>query len=54
MSIVFQKALSGVPALDPVTLGITAVGLLGVGLLAADLPARRISGIDPSTALRQD
>ena len=39
---------------DPRVLGLAAVGLLCVAALAAWLPARRVSRIDPANALRSD
>jgi ABC-type antimicrobial peptide transport system permease subunit len=45
--------LYGVGAADPLSLlGATAI-LLGAGLLAAFLPARRASRIDPAHVLRE-
>jgi putative ABC transport system permease protein len=52
VSIVFRNTLFGVSALDPPTMGVTVAGLLGVGLLAAYLPARRATRLDPSIVLR--
>jgi len=48
----FQSQLYGVRALDPVTLlGAVALAILMVALAAA-LPARRATAVDPTTALR--
>ena len=44
--------LFGVAARDPVTLATAAVVLLTVGLIAGWLPARQVSRLDPTTALR--
>jgi hypothetical protein len=41
-----------VRAMDAATLGATARLLAAVALAANDLPARRASGVDPTTALR--
>jgi putative ABC transport system permease protein len=51
-STVLQGLLYGVKFLDPVTfLGVPAV-LLGVALLAAWVPARRASRVDPAEVLK--
>jgi ABC-type antimicrobial peptide transport system permease subunit len=39
---------------DPLTLGLAAVVLIGVGLASAYLPARRASRVDPIVALRSE
>ena len=44
--------LFGVESRDPVTLAAAAAVLLSVGLFAAWLPARKVSRLDPTTALR--
>ena len=44
--------LFGVEARDPVTLIATAAVLVAVGLIAGWLPARRVSHLDPTSALR--
>ena len=46
--------LYGVQAADPLTLALAASGLVGVGLLAAGLPARRAARVNPMTALRDE
>ena len=47
------KLLYDVDARDPSVLGAVAVGLLVVALLAAYIPARRASSIDPLVAVRE-
>ena len=47
-SLTFQVSPS-----DPRILGATALLLAGTGLLAAWLPARRASRVDPKTAMRE-
>ena len=44
--------LFGVEARDPITLVAAAVVLVAVGLFAGWLPARKVSRLDPTTALR--
>ncbi|NIT97880.1 MAG: hypothetical protein GWM91_21740, partial [Actinobacteria bacterium] len=42
-----EGLLFGVPALDPVTFGLVALGLGLAGVIAAALPAARAVGVDP-------
>jgi ABC-type antimicrobial peptide transport system permease subunit len=49
-----RSFLFGVPAGDPVTIGVAVGTMLLVGLFAALAPARRAVRIDPSAALRMD
>jgi putative ABC transport system permease protein len=49
-----QTLLYGVTPLDPVTFGGATVTLVGVAGLAAWVPARRASRIDPAVVMRQD
>ena len=46
--------LVGISPLDPLTLAAVAAGLGMVTLAACYLPARRVLGIDPAQALRQE
>jgi putative ABC transport system permease protein len=47
-----EGLLFGVKADDPRILGVVVVALIGAGLSAAWIPARRASSVDPATALR--
>jgi len=46
--------LFGVKAVDPLVFALMSVAMIGVGMLASYLPARRASNVDPITALRSD
>ena len=54
MTRVLQAFLFGVTATDPLVFASVTALLLVVGLLAAWLPARRASRIDPWAALRTE
>lgn len=49
-----RSLLYGVAAGDVVVFAITLITLLGTAVLAAWLPARRASRVDPATALRAE
>ncbi|MGH7579905.1 MAG: FtsX-like permease family protein, partial [Gemmatimonadales bacterium] len=49
-----RAELYGTSTTDPLTFGLAAVVLVGVALLAAMLPARRATGIDPAGTLRSE
>ena len=49
-----ESILYEVSPLDPVTFGLMALFLTGVGFLACAIPARRASRTDPMTAIRAE
>jgi predicted permease len=49
-----ESLLYGIPAAEPMTLLLTAAGLLGAAGAAATLPGVRAARIDPASALRVD
>jgi putative ABC transport system permease protein len=49
-----RGVLVGVSESDPLTLAVTALGLLLVGIAACYLPARRVLRIEPAQSLRQE
>jgi putative ABC transport system permease protein len=51
---VLASMLVEVKPTDPVTFASVAVLFLVIAVLASWLPARRASGLDPTTALRQE
>ena len=46
--------LFGVKAVDPVVFGAMSAMMIGMGMLASYMPARRASAVDPIVALRSD
>ena len=51
---VLANQLYAVKNYDPVTIGLAAVVLITCAFLAAAVPARRASGVDPLVALRDE
>jgi len=49
-----RTLLFGVSSRDPVIYGSVVMGMIGVGLLANFLPARRAATVDPVQALRSE
>jgi ABC-type antimicrobial peptide transport system permease subunit len=49
-----KSMLFGLSPLDPITYAAVAAMLIGVGLLASYLPARRASRLEPTQALREE
>ncbi len=54
LSSVVRRLLFGIPSIDPVTYGGVAAVFLAVALLAAWVPAREASRVDPREALRAE
>jgi putative ABC transport system permease protein len=54
LSRLLQGLLFGVEPVDPPTIALSAVLLVGVALVAAWIPARRATAVDPIAALRGD
>ena len=54
LSSVVSSILFGVTALDPVTYGSVAAGMICVAVLASWIPAHRAASVDPSSALREE
>jgi len=51
---VLRSFLYEVSPLDPLTYGTVVLLLVGVGLVASYVPARRATGVDPLVALRHE
>jgi ABC-type antimicrobial peptide transport system permease subunit len=53
-SLALGIGLFGVAPRDPLSFGLAVLGMLAVALLAAAIPARRASRVDPAIALRYE
>jgi ABC-type antimicrobial peptide transport system permease subunit len=49
-----ETQLYGLSPRDPLTLSITSLAVIAVGLISGALPAWRASNVSPTIALRQD
>ena len=49
-----KTLLFGVEAADPIVFAAMSTMMIGVGMLASYMPARRASGVDPIESLRND
>jgi ABC-type antimicrobial peptide transport system permease subunit len=54
LSALVKGLLFGVEPADPPTIALAAVLLVGVAIVAAWVPARRATAVDPISALRGD
>ncbi|HEX6052345.1 MAG TPA: FtsX-like permease family protein, partial [Gemmatimonadaceae bacterium] len=54
LSRLMRSLLFGVSATDPWTYGAAAALIVGVGVAASWIPARRATGIDPNSVLRAE
>jgi len=46
--------LFGVKAVDPIVFALMSITMIGIGILASYMPARRASSVDPIVSLRSD
>ena len=49
-----KALLYGVDAVDPTVFAAMSIMMIGIGMLASYVPARRASGVDPIESLRND
>jgi ABC-type antimicrobial peptide transport system permease subunit len=54
MTRLMESQLYGVTALDPATYGLVTLLLVATAALAGYLPARRVTRVDPMSALRAE
>ncbi|HYL34275.1 MAG TPA: ABC transporter permease [Bryobacteraceae bacterium] len=51
---IISKLLFNVAAVDPITFGVTCLGMLGAAVAASAVPAWRATRVDPANALRDE